>query len=654
MPARSQRMPRFAIALVSALLCPASAADWRALTSGALMLADNYLDQPYCVVGNAASPRPGRIICGITRNSLPEGSEGEHMEMLFSDDPGGATWSAPVRLEPAAGAGGGLTNAYGVVAQSAAGVVYVIYNRNSDNVSHVPNSTARIRDDSLGHFVMRWSADGGESWSPTFLEVPFRSTAIDRNNTWAGAVKMMWSVDQVKFDKLGRSWHGFTKIGRFPYTPPEQSFFLSSNLLTAATPDDVVWSLYPDGDVGVSAPSPSMTWEEAHIVPLESGGFFSVCRTQVGYLAASKTADATGAAGWTPGSFASFWSALPAAAGALLKNSQGPVTLKRFDEFGGRYLLLYYNNAVPGYRNPDGSRPCRNPYWLASGREEAGEVRFSQPEVVLFDIAERLASNASTWAAQGIGYPDMLVAPGSKLLITETNKTHARVHAVDAGLLALLFAQDTLAAAAAGSVLQWTSSAAGRSFPTPPLPDPAAPASAGAGLSLLFWLADHAAAAPNFNETLVDAGAALRLSVIGATRALQLDLHDAAGVTASLATDGVCTARLLTAGPHLAAFTVDTSAHIITASVDGALCDGGALELVGWAWLPANMTVFAPRDTSFVLAEGYHGRVLGGSWYGRALLSSEVIGNFRVGPPAADPSGLPGASRRALRPRALL
>ena len=106
------------------------------------------------------------------------------------------------------------------------------------------------------------------------------------------------------------------------------------------------------------------------------------------------------------------------------------------------------------------------------------------------------------------------------------------------------------------------------------------------------------------------------------------------GAAASLATDGACTARLLTAGPHRAAFTVDTSAHVVTASVDGALCDGGALELFGWAWLPASMTALAPSAASFVLADGYHGRVLGGDWYGRALLASEVVGNWRAGPPA--------------------
>jgi hypothetical protein len=310
-----------------------------------------------------------------------------------------------------------------VVAQSGAGRVYVVYNRNSDNVSHTPNSTARIRDDSLGHVVMRWSDDGGDSWSPGYLEVPFRATAIDRNNTWRGTVKMMWSVDQIKFDLTGRSWHGFTKIGRFPYTPPEESFFLSSpNLLTAAAAADIRWDLFPDGDTGVAAPAPAMTWEEAHIVPLAGGGFFSLCRTTVGYLGAAKTADATGATGWSPGTFASYWRALPAAAGALLKNSQGPITLKRFDSRGGRYLLLFYFNGIPGYRNPDGRRPSRNPYFLASGWEEDGEVRFSQPEIALYDIAEQLAGNLTTWAAQGIGYPDFIESADSIANIRRCNR----------------------------------------------------------------------------------------------------------------------------------------------------------------------------------------------------------------------------------------
>ena len=97
-----------------------------------------------------------------------------------------------------------------------------------------------------------------------------------------------------------------------------------------------------------------------------------------------------------------------------------------------------------------------------------------------------------------------------------------------------------------------------------------------------------------------------------------------------------CTTRLLSDGTHLAAFTVDTSAHIISASVDGALCDGGAALEFGFEWLPLDMAALQPAAApSFVLAEGYRGRFLGGAWYARALLNSEVVGLWRAGPPPA-------------------
>ena len=66
---------------------------------------------------------------------------------------------------------------------------------------------------------------------------------------------MMWSVDQVKV--VGnRTFHAFTKIGTFDQQAPEQSFFLSSpNLLLASNASDVTWEMYPDGEVGVTAPA---------------------------------------------------------------------------------------------------------------------------------------------------------------------------------------------------------------------------------------------------------------------------------------------------------------------------------------------------------------------------------------------------------------
>jgi len=552
------------------------------------------------------------------------------MEVLWSDDLG-ATWVSGVRLEPV----GAVTNAYGVIVQSLAGRVYVVYNRNSDNVTTLPNSTTPIRNDELGHFVMRWSDDGGESWSPGFLEVPFRPTWIDGNNTFRGAVKMMWSVDQVKVAG-GRTYHAFTKIGTFDQAAPEESFFLSSpNLLTAADAAEVTWDLLPAGEQGVRAPSRGMQWEEAHVAPLPSGsGFFSVCRTNTGYLSAASTADPTAAAGWSaPGGFASYWAALPAAAGRLLKNPEGPITLKSFPSRGNRFLLLFYFNSLPGYRNVTEARPCRNPVWVASGAEEAGEVRFSQPEVAVYGL--QLYGQAA-WLDQGFGYPDM-IEDGGRIFITETNKTHARVHALDDGMLTLLLSQDTLAAVPTGRIAYaWGPGSQGASFATPPLPNPSAYSGPGDGSTLALWLTAHAASDPAANSTLLDVGT-LRLWVRAGSRAVQLDVRDGVGQSASLATDAECTARLLSAGPHLLAAVLDAGAHMLTLSVDGALCDGGAAAEFGWAWLPAAMgSLEEGAATAFVLGgPGYRGVVLGGWWWTRFLYTSEVVGAWRAGPGAA-------------------
>jgi hypothetical protein len=201
----------------------------------------------------------------------------------------------------------------------------------------------------------------------------------------------------------------------------------SPNARVAARCEDVQWAMLPDGAHGIAPPGGNPgVGEEGHAVALASGGVFIVMRTAQGVLGAAATRDDSGAGGWGESHWATFSArGLPAAAGRPLKNPEGPITLKRFAN--GKYLLLFYFNSVPGYLARNSSRNPRNPYWLAAGWEEGdGEVRFSQPEVALHYAPLGVSS------AVGPGYPDFIEDGDAGVFITETNKTQARVHPVDA------------------------------------------------------------------------------------------------------------------------------------------------------------------------------------------------------------------------------
>ena len=646
--------------------CGSAPADTRALFTGALMQRAAYNDQPYCTHVSARA----RWLCVLTTNAgAREGGAGEHMVSLFSDD-SGLTWSAPMPIEPDPLA---LTNAYGTIVQTGFGRVWAIYNFNAANVTTSPGGAALPRTDELGAFTSRFSDDAGETWSAARYAVPFRATAIDRRNTWNGSVSIMWSVDQVSV-RNGTTFHAFTKIGTYPQDPPEEAFILSSpNLLSERDPAAVEWALLPDGDVGVRPPGPLATsiWEEPHVVPLAlSRGFFLVARTNNGFLGASSTADPSAASGWaSPGGNASFWAALPAAAGRPLRNPEGPITLRRVPRPGGAvgYLLLYYNRGCAA------GGVCyagRNPYWLAAGVEEGGEVRFSQPEIALFST-----DYAGAQAGARPGYPDILFDATRGVLITETNKTDARCHAVDAALVDALFMQATASAPLAGAAVEFDAGAQGKTFPTPPTPLPdASAASRGDGLTLALWVEGHENAAPG--EVIIDVGPVRLVTVVPASGAapgrdsalsrgtwrgsagalpraaapgsaisngvvpdstpdsasgVMLFVVDAAGRGGNVSLCARCSSALAGTGTHLVAFVFDASAHVIIPSVDGALCE--ALEDEhGWAWVDWDMGAAGAAAPSFVLGASYGGRVRAGGWWARAVLNSEVVAAWRAGP----------------------
>jgi hypothetical protein len=399
--------------------------------NGITMLHDGYLDQPYCDV----IPSTGRWICTITDNVKPEGSAGEHVAAIWSDD-NGKTWTKPVSVEPAPN-NTLLANAYSMtivapgMGRTEAGApterVYSIYNMNTQNVTHDGSGGPPItRVDMLGRFWMRYSDTGGATWSKARYLVPYRLTSIDKHNEFGGNVTIMWTVDQLKV-REGVAYFAFTKIGKYLLGPPEEMWLMASaNLLSEPDAAKITWRLLPDGDVGIKpiVGFENTHIEEAHVLPLmdygmysgsstsgsstsasantsatgsASGlGFYMTGRTTMGWMACSATADATGATGWAPTSRAQYFDPTLSSSSrgtpmqglvplgqsksafggvnAGLKNPRGPITMKRIE---GLCTTSGVNTVGPEpylllyFNNNYKTYLNRDPYWLSIGWEVA-------------------------------------------------------------------------------------------------------------------------------------------------------------------------------------------------------------------------------------------------------------------------------------------
>lgn len=129
----------------------------------------------------------------------------------------GKTWAGPFTVEPGQHTPGGLPNAYGNIVlapdlNSGRGRLFTVYNLNYLNMS-MPG-----RNDELGKFFLRYSDDGGRSWSPERFEVPYPNTWVDNRNQWSGRHRLMWTVDQIK-TRGGEVYFAFTKIGAYLQNP---------------------------------------------------------------------------------------------------------------------------------------------------------------------------------------------------------------------------------------------------------------------------------------------------------------------------------------------------------------------------------------------------------------------------------------------------
>src|SRR6476660_4894967 len=170
---------------VTNLVPAADIPDRRNIANGSVMLNDGYSDQPYIVKTD-----DGAWLAVTTTGAGVEGAGGQHVISQRSTDLG-KTWSPPVDVEPARGP----EASYAVLLKAPYGRVYVFYDHNTDNVRQViadkpayPDGFCR-RVDSLGHFVFKYSDDGGRTWSPKRYDVPMRAFEIDRQNAYQGKLK---------------------------------------------------------------------------------------------------------------------------------------------------------------------------------------------------------------------------------------------------------------------------------------------------------------------------------------------------------------------------------------------------------------------------------------------------------------------------------
>ena len=571
--------------------------DWRHVAQGAEIPDEAYCDQPrLAVLGD------GTWVCVLTTGNAHEGQGEQHVVCTRSTDQG-ESWSPLVDIEPADSV---RTASYAVVARTPFDRVYAFYTYNGDGVTKLPDG-GKMRYDTQGWLCYRFSDDAGRTWSER-QRVPLRVTAADRGNQWGGELQLFWMIGKPITTTDGSVMFALTKLGRYFLEEGEGWFVRCDNLNTERDPDELHWEILPEGDHGLRHPEWGTVQEEFNLAPLSDGGLFCLWRTTRGFMACSFSED--GGRSWTAPERIAY-----EPGGHVLPHPRACPKVWRC--VGGKYLLWFHNHHGRDFQN-------RNPAWLVGGVEENGRIRWSQPEVLLY------SNDGSRFS-----YPDLVEANG-RYWIAETQKTVARVHELDATLLAGLWGQ--LDAESPGGVT--TRGLAGFSLQTVGIPtevkNPPLDASPGGGFSIGMWLSPDALES---ERILVDGrdetgrGVLIRVidgedgeALFGPT--LRLELSDGARKSNwSLGPE-----RFQPGRRHHVVLTVDGGPRLITAVIDGKLDDGDPERRpFGWSRFAERMTELGRARFLRVAPEVVQLRL-----YDRPLRTCEAVANHRAGPPAED------------------
>lgn len=599
---------------------PITVPDSRHISNGWNIPSEGYADQPYIVKTD-----DGAWLCVMTTGKRQEGGTGQHVVSMRSSDRG-RTWSKPVDIEPA----NGPEASYAVLLKVPSGRIYAFYNHNTDNVREVKREDQGViqRADSLGHYVFKFTDDGGRTWSAKRYDVPIREFDCDRTNVYGGKLRFFWNVGRplILGDAAIMVLHKVGAMGNGFFAQSEGAFFKSQNILTERDPEKLTFETLPDGDIGLRTPTGGgRVAEEQSMVALNDGSLYCVYRTVDGWPASAYSRD--GGHTWTPPAYASY-----TPGGRRIKHPRAANFAWRCAN--GKFLYWFHNHGGPFIRQMavdlSGATGSpyhdRNPVWLAAGVERdspSGKViHWSQPEILIYDDDPFIL----------ISYPD-LVEDGGNYYVTETQKNLGRVHELPKPLLDGLFNQfENKTVAKAGLALDLPANKPmPREVPIPALPefhvrDGKRPDLAGkdlrAGFSLDFWLQlESLAAGQAILDSRDSCGKGILVSTTDAST-IRITLNDGRQESSWDSDRDV----LITGKLHHVVITVDGGPKIITFVVDGVLCDGGDQRQFGWGRYSPTLRA-ANVSATLKIAETIRSLRV----YNRALRTSEAVGNFRAG-----------------------
>ena len=388
--------------------------DMRNIKNGYIIHHDGYSDQPYVV----KTDDNHWLMC-LTVGGLEEGSKGQHVVSLRSDDKG-KTWKDTVDVEsPEA-----PESSYSVLYKTKYGRIYCFYNFNADNLCGVIGSLPDYPDgictrvDTQGHFVFKYSDDNGLSWSEKWYDIPQRDFEVDRLNPYGGKIKYFWNVGKP-LEIQDRVLVPLYKIREFGLTFMEHSegvLLECDNINTERDPEKLNWKTLPDGEIGIRAPKEASIISEEHsFVRLSDGTVFCVFRTVSGHPYCAYSYD----------DCHTFTEPVPMtyANGRVFKHPRAANFIWKCEN--GKYLYWFHNHGGKSY---DG----RNPVFLCGAWEVEKNGRraleFGNPKIVLYDDDPKIR----------MSYPDLIEDDGEYYL-TETQKEIARVHHVDKELIESLW-----------------------------------------------------------------------------------------------------------------------------------------------------------------------------------------------------------------------